>query len=204
MKDWSQSGEQSFILDWAQHLGRNGHWLDIGAADGASASNTRALAEQGWGGVAVEAAAHQFDELLRVYHDRPDVECVQAAVTARRTKDGPLIPFHYSRELVSTTQDENADTWSQVATFTRCTITAVTVRQLLDVFPGPYDLISVDTEGTSLPISEELLIEGALGWHGLLCVECEDGQDRWLAQQWCLDGYARVAVTPNNLLLERL
>lgn len=200
MTDFSQSGEQAAILEWAERH-RPGRWLDIGAADGQAASNTRALALLGWPGVAVEPAAVMFDKLLELYRDGP-VACVQAAVVLDDV--GPLVPFHYSRDLVSTTEQRNADIWAELAGFVRCHVAAVTVAELLRVFPGPYSFVSVDTEGTSVELWNELRRLDAFARGALACVEAEDGSERWEIQQACLEGWARVLVTPNNVLLERL
>lgn len=212
MTDFSQSNEQAMILEWADRRPSKGRWLDVGAADGVSASNTRALALRGWPGVAVEPAAILFDRLAHLYADRDDVEVVNAVLAPGVWYGSEHVPenltrlarFHYSPDLVSTTEDENADTWRELASFVTVRSAVVTVDELLEELPGPYDFLSVDTEGTSLVIARSLLDHDALAVGGLLCVECEDGQERWEAQTWCLDGYARLGVTPNNLLLERL
>lgn len=198
--DYSQSGEQAAILEWADRHGP-GQWLDIGAADGVTASNTRALALRGWPGVAVEPAAIQFDRLTDLYAAAP-VACVQAVVTHEDV--GPLVPFHYSHDLVSTTEQRNADIWAELVGFVRCHVAAVTAGQLLRVFPGPYSFVSIDTEGTSVELFQELQRQRAFASGALVCVEAEDGGERFEIQQACLDGWARVIVTPNNVLLERL
>ena len=199
MAEFSQSGEEAMILEWADRHGR-GRWLDLGAYDGETASNSRALALAGWPGVAVEPSARPFHRLAAIYADRADVECVQAAVTAQ---DG-LARFYMTDDMVSTGDESNRETWGELADFIPVYVATVTVGTLLRSFPGPYDMISVDVEGGSLEIARALLDHDALAPGGLLCVECEDGGERWEAQQWCLDGFARVGVTPNNLLLEML
>lgn len=204
--DYSQSNEQEMILAWADRRPNMGRFLDIGAADGVTASNTRALANRGWAGVCVEAAAWGLDALAELYTDRPDIALVQAALVPGEQRQ-PLTRFHYSHDLVSTTQDQNADTWRGVATFTPVTVAAVTVDELLDEFPGPYDMVSIDTEGTSLALWDEMRRPGrrdvfAVG--ALAVVEAENGTERWEIQQACHEGWARVGVTPNNVLLERL
>ena len=207
MTDWTQSGEQAFIDDWlARRNHAPGRFLDIGATDGTTASNTRKLAAiHNWGGVCVEPAAWAFDKLSRLYAGRDDIDVVQVAIADPPHMGGGVIEFHYSRgDLVSTTVDRYAETWSDLVAFERQWIAAMPVSDLLLQFPGPYELISVDTEGTSLRVAKDLLDDGALAPGGLLCVECENGGERWQAQQWCLDGYARVGTTPNNLLLEKL
>lgn len=51
MKDYSQYGEQPIILETLAALGiEKGHLVDLGAGDGYTMSNSRALLEQGWTG----------------------------------------------------------------------------------------------------------------------------------------------------------
>jgi FkbM family methyltransferase len=78
MKDYSQWGEQAPILEFFQN--RTGRFLDLGAHDGIHLSNTRALAELGWGGVAVEADPGNFVE-LRENCGGLDVDCICGAIS---------------------------------------------------------------------------------------------------------------------------
>ena len=51
MKDYSQNGEQPVILETLAALGiEKGHLVDLGAGDGFTMSNSRALLEKGWTG----------------------------------------------------------------------------------------------------------------------------------------------------------
>ena len=51
MKDHSQNGEQANILHYLDTIGlKTGHLVDLGAGDGYTMSNTRALLERGWTG----------------------------------------------------------------------------------------------------------------------------------------------------------
>ena len=51
MKDHSQNGEQAHILHYLDTIGlKAGHLVDLGAGDGFTMSNTRALLERGWTG----------------------------------------------------------------------------------------------------------------------------------------------------------
>lgn len=203
MKDFSQTGEQGFVLEWAKRHGP-GRFLDVGAADGVTASNTRALALAGWPGVCVEAAAGMFDQLVELYGDAGPVACVQAAVVPLEGHS-PLVPFHYSHDLVSTTEQANADIWAEHVGFVRCHVAAVTIYDVVRVFPGPYSFVSIDTEGTSVELWEDLRrMQNAFAPGALVIVEAEDGGERWEIQQACLEGWARVGVTPNNVILERL
>jgi FkbM family methyltransferase len=201
-KEFSQSGEEPMILEWAERHGP-GRFLDVGAADGVTASNSRALALAGWSGVCVEPAALLFDKLSFTYAANDDVHCVQAALVPELTDR--LVPFYMSHDLVSTTVERNAQVWADLVEFVPSFVAAVTVDELLAAFPGPYDFLSIDTEGSSLAIWDALRARGdVFAPNAMAVVEAENGGERWLVQSAAHERWARVGVTPNNVLLERL
>lgn len=62
-----------------------GRFLDIGAFDGVSMSNTRALALRGWSGVLVEPSPWVFPRLYAIYKDHKDKFVVINAAVARES-----------------------------------------------------------------------------------------------------------------------
>src|ERR1700678_3215631 len=62
---YSQNSEENFILDCFN--GAKGHFLDIGANDGKTLSNSYALVERGWPGVCVEASPKAWDRLHKLH-----------------------------------------------------------------------------------------------------------------------------------------
>lgn len=51
VKDYSQNGEQAHILHYLETIGiEKGHLVDLGAGDGYTMSNSRALLDKGWTG----------------------------------------------------------------------------------------------------------------------------------------------------------
>src|SRR6266566_887458 len=90
----SQYNEHEHIL--RHFAGRIGRFLDIGAFDGLTFSNTRCLAELGWGGVLVEPSPAAFVHLMKGYEGNPNVELVNAGLAPvsglfrfwANTKDG--------------------------------------------------------------------------------------------------------------------
>lgn len=202
MIDFSQSNEQAMILEWADRRSTKGRWLDIGATDGLAASNVRALALRGWGGVAVEPAAWAFDKLAALYAERDDVAVVQAAIVP---EPAPLVEWHYAHDLLSTTEPDYRAKWEAAGVaFTRSYVSAVTVEQLLAVLPGPYDMVSVDIEGGTLAVWEELRRLDAFAPGALAVIEAENGTERRVIQEACKDGWMREGVTPNNVVLSRI
>ena len=180
--DYSQFGEQAVILKELAHFGRDGRFLDIGAADGRQYSNTLALAERGWGGVCVEANPHMFTRLLATHEDRPSIQCVLACLYHQR---GLVKFFHSSTgrgkkvadgEFVSTTEDANRVKWqARGVKFTPLYVASVTPGELLAQFPQHFDFVSIDTEGTSVDLWMDLFQRdlGVTVW----CIE-HDGRAR--------------------------
>lgn len=128
-----------------------GRFLDIGAYDGKTFSNIRLLAEEGWEGVCIEPAAHAFAAM--VADPPPNTALVNALVGRHRG----LTQFHYSRDALSTTVAKHAHKWASIAAYVPTFSVTVTLGDVLETFPGPFDLISVDCEGTTLQIVEDLL-----------------------------------------------
>lgn len=173
MKDYSQNGEQKIILDYFG--GVRGTVLDIGANDGSTLSNSRALLELGWTGVLIEPAPIAFEKLRLLWDEEDDVQCVQAAIT---TTDGPL-DFYSSgthlrqgdTDLLSTTHPEELARWKKSGeVFTKTTVRGITFETLMaETGVRHFDFISVDAEGEDWNILKQIDLT-AVGCR-LLCVE---------------------------------
>jgi len=185
MKDYSQSGEQKIILShFAIATGFAGgmQFLSLGENDGETLSNVRNLALYGWGGVCVEPAEIAFSKLKALYADRPDVKCVQAAIT---TADGPLDFYscgtHLKKgdtDLLSTTRPEELERWKRSGeVFTKTTVRGITVATLMkETGLTRADFISIDCEGVDLQVLTQLDLT-ALGTR-MVCVEVNRNDQR--------------------------
>lgn len=196
MKTYSQNDEQAFILE--HFKGEKGRFLDIGAFDGATFSNTRALAELGWGGVLVEPSPESFLALKRLYRDRPDVTLVNALIGY----DWQLVVFHDSPDAVGTANQAHYEKWKGAGQYQDVMIPETPLAHLLYKLPGPYDFITIDTEGTSLQVLRNLVhLQNDLGYipPKLLCVEVDDFEEM---QLFCRQhGFTIVHRTSENVLL---
>lgn len=68
MRDYSQNGEQSHILHVFDVLGiEKGHLVDLGAGDGYTMSNTRALLDKGWSGDLFDGNPNGADDVRQVW-----------------------------------------------------------------------------------------------------------------------------------------
>jgi FkbM family methyltransferase len=147
--NYSQGEEQKHILE---HVGETGRFLDIGAWHAKNLSNTRALYERGWGGVLVEPSPEPFLGLLHEYGNDDRIVLVLAAIG-----DNGLKRFHASADALSTSSEENFKKWQEIGGFYgRYWVQSLEVTFLVDNF-GPFDFVSIDTEGTSVEVFRSLL-----------------------------------------------
>lgn len=163
---YSQNDEQFVIVDFFGD--RIGSFLDIGAYNGVTFSNTYRLLELGWSGVLVEPApstvAALRENVRRFGGDRAQVfEC---AVASR----GGTIPFFDDGGgAVATTSPDHVRKWHQVK-YAECQVTAVTPDTLINMTRTDFDFINIDVEGTNVEVVR------LMPWHRLpgcrlICVE---------------------------------
>src|SRR5690348_14672442 len=133
MIDHSQNGEQKVIFDYFG--GSPGAFLDIGANDGETLSNSRALALSGWSGVCVEPSFRAYVRLSALYENNDSVECVNAAITS---VDGPIDFWdsgtHLNKgdvALLSTTVKSELGRWEKSGEqFSKTRVDGVTFKTL--------------------------------------------------------------------------
>jgi len=145
---FSQEGEDGWIE--AYFGSRVGSFLDLGAHDGQSNSNTRALALRGWGGLCVEASPHVFPLLQQCYPNSP-VHCLLAAVVP---KVSGVVTLLESPDQVSTVSPEHAEKWRKAcgAEFAPIEVPGMSVADILDRYGKMWDLVSIDVEGISAEV----------------------------------------------------
>jgi len=155
MKHSQHDEEPAILAIFGDHFhpGRPPRLLDIGAADGQTFSNSRALIERGnFTGVLIEPAPGQFAALQKLYANCPAVELHNVAIGTGGA-DGP-VTFFETADLVSTTDLAHRDKWADTVAkcgnaYREITVEQWTPQTLLSRCPGPYDFINIDVEGTS-------------------------------------------------------
>lgn len=182
MIDYSQYVEQARILKALGFLGKEwpefkpGRFLDIGAWDAKSFSNTRALFELGWEGVMVEPSPGPMRKLLEEYGKHDRITLIQALVGL----NSGLQTLRVTDDALSTTNAEQAKQWTDhgYPYLGNLIVPQISIRDLLRMHE-PFDFINIDTEGSSV----DLLIGGVLAYEfrfGLprcICVEHDGEQD---------------------------
>lgn len=168
LPDYSQQEEQAIIGRYFQQSDEklSPYFVDVGAYDGITGSNSRLLAELGWGGLVVEPTPAAFARLDALYADNPKVSCVQCAVSDYESDDvemlvaqGPEgVPederWHYSQ--VSTLNEWFSREFVEDHGYSFVPV-KVRVRRLTDLLlehsvPADLGLLCVDCEGEDLRI----------------------------------------------------
>lgn len=202
MKDWSQYGEQKAILD--HFAGRVGRFLDIGAFDGASNSNTRALAELGWSGVCVEPSPPAFCALMREYAENPKIELMNTAITHTATG---LFSFHcnspdgHAADMMSTFLSEQRIRVVKLGypMMRKVFSVAISWKVLLEtckwVNGSPFDFVNIDVEGMNADVLQAMPFSPEV-----ICVEWDKERDGQIPAQILTAGGYRITEIGGNLL----
>lgn len=142
--DRSQHGEQKIVLEFFK--GQTGRFLDLGAFDGITNSNTRALSDLGWRGVCVEASPETFIKLVANHKGNPNIVCVNAAM---QPHDKPAHLF-LSKEpqLNSCLSETHLREWASHDYW----VGGITAKQIAEQFGGSFDFVSLDIEGIDLQV----------------------------------------------------
>jgi FkbM family methyltransferase len=191
---YSQRDEEPHILGY---FGSNvGRFIDIGAYDGKSFSNTLALLERGWSGVMIEPSPSAFIGLLQNTAPHADrVTLLNVAVHAT----GGLIQFYDSGgDALSTFSQAHREKWAPIAKMRPMLVNALPIADLWDKFRAEF--INLDVEGYNWELFERL----PWAWDCLqmVCVE----YDTHSAQMQALaaaHGFRLLHRTGENLILVR-
>jgi len=161
--NYSQSNEQEIIINLFKGK-RDGTFLDIGANDGVTLSNTFALANNfGWTGLLVEASPKAYERLLKNYEliDR-DFDFQNVAIG---TREG-FLEFYESGELlgngdtslVSSGVKSELERWKSLnIPFERMAVPMTSVAFMLSKSRHThFDLLSLDIEGMELDVLPQI------------------------------------------------
>jgi FkbM family methyltransferase len=192
---FSQNDEQDHILAHFLHQ-FHGRFLDIGAYDGITFSNTRALLERGWFGVYVEPSPTVLPGLMRNSAGWP-VRVVPQAIGPTPGK----VAWFDCGDGVATPSRRHRDKWRALVPYVATEVEMVTPETLLGDVGDDFDFVTIDTEGTN-----EAVMLG-MPWAKLtkctlVCIEHDRAIGSITATLSPL-GFREVARNPENMILAR-
>ena len=179
MNSYSQYQEDTHFVPLVPKKGR---LLEIGAFHPKVFSNSRALIEQGWLAVLVEMAPMPLRNLLLEYGESPEVTLIGGAVTAERFHGGvvKLDRFSVTDDAVTTNTSSVYDLWKKDGGYHGPILYPMIPVEALMTINGEvgYDFVSVDTEGSSLAVADEVMCQHVK--HRLhLPVVCVEHDSNW-------------------------
>ena len=210
MQNYSQSTEQGVILSFFESIGmKEGNFLDIGANDSITLSNTWALRLLGWGGIYVEPNTKAFaSTFAKLGNENPKFWCFNVAID---NYNGKAI-FHESGThlgngdtgLLSTLNEEELKRWegtNNQFTPTTCLVWDFATLQKEVENTGrssKYDFVTIDVEGNELKILPQMDFN-ALGTR-LACIEF-NGKDKEKYDEIMLPfGFELIHQNAENLI----
>jgi len=199
---YSQNEEEKYIL---QYLGdKVGSFIDIGANDGVTLSNTRALADRGWAGVLVEPSPTAFAKLKENYKDKEGFYFYQFAlgITNGTLKfyDSGTHLNKGDHGLLSTLSSADYTKWMQTTKYTEIEVQCFRWKTFLNRLKlKAFDFISLDAEG----LDYEILKQIDLRETSCVCVEYNGDANLKLEFDKLMIGFKLLYTSPENLIYGR-
>jgi FkbM family methyltransferase len=203
---YSQEDEQAHIVSFFR--GDRGTFLDIGAYDGISGSNTYRLVELDWWGVCIEPSPGCFARLQSAHRNHRRVRLLPYCIGST---DREVAFWDHGSGIASASpafverQQRAARSaypplellWDQIA------VRMISVKTLLSMIPEFewFDFVSIDAEGMDLEILQQLPLDPLEV--KLICIEVA-GRDREVARAYLRPrGFRTVYENMANLLVGR-
>lgn len=161
---YSQNNEQDYIVNYFTDKGK---FIDIGAYDGITFSNVRALADEGWKGTCYEADPKIFKNLVKNYKEFKGINCIHCAVS---TYNGSIVFYGSNGDAVGTTSEAHVEKWRSVVTFENSVVLpCYDVNDLLDNDKDAI-FLNLDIEGTNKVVFDHIT-DDRLQRFKMICIE---------------------------------
>lgn len=199
---YSQNQEEKIILDYFGS--ETGTFIDIGANDGVTFSNTRALAERGWRGVLVEPSPQAFAKLKDLYNGHKGFYTYPYAISDHNGKamlqeSGPLCSAA-DIGLVSTFHAEEKARFSKSVRYSPIEVKTFRWKTFLNrLSVKEFDFVSMDCEGDELNILPQMDLSATR----MICIEWNGKHDLKTEYEKYLDGFNLVYTSAENLIYAR-
>lgn len=206
--DYSQNGEQSIILKHFENdQQKTCRFLDIGANDGISFSNTYALSQLGWKGICVEPIPEAFLKLQKLHSENERIYCINVGVS----DETKIVSFHQSNDwigaeapvgILSTLNESSKNrfhgmNWTETKAIVFNFNEMEKIYKLVDM---RYDFINVDVEGHELIVLKQ--IKEKLKYCKLICIEKSGNEemDNEVLNELVENGFVLTDTTTDNFI----
>ena len=188
---YSQIGQDLAVVKFYTHK-KNGYYVEIGANDGITLSNTYLLGiKYNWKGICVEPIPKNFELLCK---NRPFAKCSNNAVYIESNKE-VIFDIANNNDLLSGIS-EHIDCHKKTVdnNKTQIIVTTITLNDLLEKYNAPLfiDYMSLDTEGSELEILKSVDLTKYI--FGLIDIEHNFIEPRrsQIRELLCSNGYTYI------------
>ncbi len=196
---YSQNKEEEVILNYFGSS--TGVFIDIGANDGITFSNTRALAERNWQGVLVEPSPKAFFKLKELYAGHKGFYLYPYAISGHNGKamlqeSGPLCSAN-DVGLVSTFHSHEVDRFASAVKYEPVEVETFRWKTFLNRLKfKEFDMISIDVEGDELSILPYMDLSSTK----LICLEWNGKPELKTEYEKYLSGFKLIYTSAENLV----
>lgn len=198
----SQNREEEVILEYFK--GYVGTFIDLGANDGLTFSNTRALAERNWRGILIDADPDAFAKLEKLYLEYKGLYTYNYAISDYNGKKilqkSSSLLKNGDTGLVSTFNASEMERFKKIVQYTPVEVQCYTWRTALNRWAiQEFDMISMDIEGEEMKVLPDM----DLSKTKLICIEHNGKQELKTAYEKYLDGFKLIYTSAENLIYVR-
>ena len=140
---FSQNDEEAVIMRFFGNI--TGRFLDIGAYDGKTFSNTFRLVDSGWSGICIEPSPSVFPRLQELHGSNPRITLVQRALSDHI---GKQLFYDSNGDAISTFDEGHKRRWEEGAhsKFSEVEVETTTVDEMFAAYGYDFDFINIDVE----------------------------------------------------------
>jgi FkbM family methyltransferase len=138
-----------------QYLPNHGYFVEVGAYDGITYSNTWPLAELGWAGLCIEPILSLYERCVSNHRKHPDVQCVQRAISDRNA----ILPLYTDGMELYTLSDKLARSLHADKYIGNLETMPLDAVLMVHDVPQRFDLLVIDVEGMEPEVLNGFCIE---------------------------------------------
>lgn len=202
---YSQSLEEDFILEYFGDF--VGTFLDIGANDGVTFSNTRALALRGWKGVMVEPSPKAFERLKTLYNGHKGFYIYPFALSDHNGKgmlqESGALCSAADVGLVSTFHNSEMDRFKRTVSYEPVEVKTFKWKTFLNrLSVKEFQMISMDIENDEMKVLPDM----DLSKTNLICIEHNSSEEKKRQYLECTSKYGLDKIiyeSGENLIIVR-
>lgn len=194
---YSQNNEEQVILNYFSNQSQ-GIFLDIGANDGITLSNVRALAEKGWKGALIEPSMISYEKAVKNYEKFKKVRIYNCAISDKTGhfdfyESGEHLG-HGDHSLLSSLKQDETKRWTREE-FTKTSVNSFTYTDWRSLTKFKFfDFISIDAEGYDYEILTQINLK--FSRTKMICIE-HNGKEIEKYRTYC-ERYKMRQVLLNN------